>query len=129
MLCIAPQRVWEAIEAEVERNLNRAKKALEEYSDEAIMHDEDLLAMPSIRSMAMTGPQSHYMMSTHGLFITYLDLNGERLGALKVTVSKCIQSFNPRYREGRAQILPFDGRLSPREGHMPPISREGRVSR
>ena len=37
------ERGWQATDQEFQRNLDRIKEGLEEYSDEAIMRDEDLI--------------------------------------------------------------------------------------
>ena len=50
------ERAWETTEAEFERNLNRVKEALEEYSDEAIMRDEDLARHAFHQVGAYDGP-------------------------------------------------------------------------
>lgn len=49
-------RGWEATEAEFERNLERVKEALEEYSDEEIMRDEGLARHAFHQVGAYEGP-------------------------------------------------------------------------
>lgn len=50
------ERGWEATEEEFQRNLDRVKNALDEFSDEAIMRDEDLARHAFHQVGAYDGP-------------------------------------------------------------------------
>ena len=59
------ERGWDATEEEFQRNLNRVREALKEYSDEAIMPDEDLVRHAFHQVGAYDGP-SIFIYDQHG---------------------------------------------------------------
>ncbi|WP_136591337.1 hypothetical protein [Salinigranum halophilum] len=58
------ERGWEATKEEFERNLNRVKEAIEEFSDEEIMRDEDLARHAFHQVGAYDGP-SVFLYTQH----------------------------------------------------------------
>ncbi|MDT3437394.1 hypothetical protein [Haloarcula sp. 1CSR25-25] len=65
-------RAWNATKEEFQRNLNRAKEALDELSDEAIMRDEDLARHAFHQVGAYEGP-SVPMYDQHAMGIRHRD--------------------------------------------------------
>ena len=59
------KRGWDATEEEFQRNLDRAKEALDELSDEAILRDEDLARHAFHQVGAYDGP-SVFLYDEHG---------------------------------------------------------------
>ena len=64
------ERGWEATEEEFQRNLDRVKEALDEFSDEEIMHDEDLARHAFHQVGAYDGP-AIFLYTEHGTGIRH----------------------------------------------------------